>query len=289
MVKLKVDLTDQDPNESLGGNFEQPKPGIYSAKVKECTPRFEDEDEKKVRDLEVVFEITDKRYKGSRIWDYVGFSEAAKWKLDQFMLAIGKASTKKRKFTFDPDDAVGTPVTVRVRAGSYNGEYRAKVAQILALDEDAAEDEDVLDDEELEEEEEDELEEEEDDDEDWDEEEDEEAEDEEAEEWDEDSLNELSLAELKKVASEHGVEVKKGKRKNTYVDEILATYDEEEDEEAEDDWTREDIEALDNDELKELMEEWGVKRVKNKRKPYYIDKLVEAMGLEDEDDDDAPF
>lgn len=296
MVNIKVDLTGQDPEDSLGGSYEKPKPGVYSAVVKECTPRYEDEDEEAVRDLEVVYEITSKKFKGSRVWDYVGFSEAAKWKLDQFMLAIGKATKKKRKFKFNPDDAVDTPVTLRIRASSYQGDYQPKVGQVIALDEDLeGDDEEVLDDEELEDdkevEDEDDVEDEED--------EDEEDEDEEDEEpWDEESLGELDLKELKEVAKEFDVEVKKGKRTATYIQEILEAQEPEEDEdededEDEEEWTEEDVDALDKEEVMEWVDELEIKKVKGKKLTYYRNKLKEALVEsdedDDEDDDEVPF
>lgn len=61
---------------------------------------------------------------------------------------------------------------------------------------------------------------------------DDEDEDEEGE-WDEDSLGELELVELRKVAKEFGVALKKGKRSATYIKEILEAQNGGEDEEEE--------------------------------------------------------
>lgn len=216
MVKLKYDLSNSDADKAAGGaDFEPPKPGVYEAKVREINLTHPKDQKTGKPDasrdmLEVVYEITDKKFKGSRLWDYivdVNDPEAASaWKYDQFLQAFEVASKKKRKGTFDTDDIIGEACKIRVKAGSYKGNYSADVGAVLAWnpDEDEESDDEEIEDDEDEIEDDDDLEEEDDIDED---EEDEDEEDEEEDDDDgdyltEDGLSEKSLAELKSIASD---------------------------------------------------------------------------------------
>lgn len=125
MVKLKGKLKkDYDPDEG-GLNYEQPKPGVYNAKIHSV-----DEDESAAGNdmMVVVYEIADNDYKGSRLWDYITFTESQEWKLEQFLFAVG--IDPGSDYSLDGDDLVGTLVKMRVRADSYNGEYRARPGQV---------------------------------------------------------------------------------------------------------------------------------------------------------------
>lgn len=138
MAKIKFDVTDQDPADSAGTAFEDPRPGVYLAKILEINPGFSKGDDGKADKnrprLEVIYEILDEKYKGSRIWDYVSQTEKAKWKFDQWMLALG-ISSSKRKGEFDTDDYIGFVVKLRIKAegGAYGtDDYRPKVGAIVA-------------------------------------------------------------------------------------------------------------------------------------------------------------
>lgn len=147
MAKIKFDVTSSDPDKAGGANFEDPKPGVYRAKVKEVNQTYAKNRDTGKPDkdrpmLEVVFAFEEAKY--GNIWDYITFTEASAWKMDQFLQAFGVASSKKRKGTFDTDDIVGSSCKLRVKADSYNGEYRARVGAVIPL----LEDDDLVDDDE---------------------------------------------------------------------------------------------------------------------------------------------
>jgi hypothetical protein len=154
MAKIKFDVRDSDPDEAVkSGNFEQPKPGVYKGKLLECESGFAKDEATgkpdKSRPLLICkYQITDKKAgngDGAWLWDRVSFSDAAKWKLDQFLQAFGLADKKKRTGTFDTDTIIGDPCVIRVKGGTYNKEYKAEVGAVLAADPDA-EDDDANDD-----------------------------------------------------------------------------------------------------------------------------------------------
>lgn len=133
MPKVKFDVSGSDPDKAASGSFEPPKPGVYKAKIAELKPGFTDNDKTRPR-LEVVVEITDKRFLGSRLWDYISFGEASQWKLDQFLQAMGLADKKKRKGTFDTDLLLNKPLKVRVKGETFNEEYRARLNAYISWD-----------------------------------------------------------------------------------------------------------------------------------------------------------
>lgn len=153
MAKVKFDVSGTDPTENAGKIFEDPIPGVYKAKVQACTSGFSKGDDGKPDRsrprLEVVYEITDGKdngkFRGSRVWDYVVFTEASQWRLDQFLLAMGISNNKKRKGEFDTDDIVGMPVKLRIAADQGTsvaaGDYRPRVKTVLMGEDSDIEDE----------------------------------------------------------------------------------------------------------------------------------------------------
>lgn len=269
MARIKFDVSGSDPDKAAGGSFEQPKPGVYKFKVHEIVLGYKKDDngkpDKSQPRLEVTAECLDKRYKGARLYDYIGFTESVQWKMDQFLQAFGIADKKKRKGSFDTDTIVGEPCLIRVKGETYNDEYRAKVgAWLPARDDDDEDDADLEDD--LEPEEEDEEEPEEED------EEPEEAadEDEEPRYYDLSELQGMTIDGLKQVAEDLEIEdlpaTKLVKKMAQYIydnqpgDPFEATAEEEEEEEepeAEDDG----YDELDLAELKAELKERGLKTV----------------------------
>jgi SAP domain-containing protein len=164
MAKIKFDVRDSDPDKAVSaGNFEQPKPGVYKAKLVACDQEFAKDEatgkpDRKRPMLVCKYELTDKRAgkaNGAWLWDRVSFSDAAKWKLDQFLQAFGIADKKKRTGELDTDVLVGEACTIRVKGGTYQGEYRGEVGAVLAASDEDDEDDtgddddgssDVLDD-----------------------------------------------------------------------------------------------------------------------------------------------
>jgi len=248
-LRIKLDHSEQDPDQSTA-SFEQPKPGIYRVRVEEATVRFNN---KKLRDIEVVAKVVAPKYEGARLWDYPSFSKAAMWKMDQFMIAMGLMSRKKRRQEIKSEKELerklkGTYAMVRVRGDSYEGEYKAKIAQWMPDDEeysgDDEDDDDIIDDEELEDlEDEEDLEEEVDDDDEEEEEDDDEDEDEddEGDEGDEEysasDIRAMKIKELRAVADDLGLDhegVKKPDLRDLILEELgLEDEDDEDDDEDE--------------------------------------------------------
>ena len=273
MAVLKFDVTGSDPARA-NQNFEPPKPGVYRAKVAEINSGFSKTDGKPDRTkprLEVIYHIQHPDYMNAPLWDYIAFTEASQWKLDQFLQATGVATAKKRKGSFDTDRLIGKFVNVRVRAGkNLQDEYKADVGGVWA----ATEEDEDFEDEDAEEEED--LEEDEDEDE-----EDEEAEEEEDEP--EDVYAGMSVAQLRTAAKDKGLETKGTasaiKTRLIEFDEAQAEEDEEdeEDEEAEDDG----YDALSLKDLRAELDERGLEHAEVKGKANLIALLRE--------NDEEPF
>ena len=144
MAKVKYDVSDVDAADAVGRIFQEPQPGLYNARVREVEHGFSKGDDgkpdKSRARLQVIYEILDEGdFKGSRLYDYVSFSEAAKWRLDQFLQAMGESSEDRRKGEFDTDDFVGMPVKLKVKPDTnQDGTYRARVGTVMM-----AEDRDV--------------------------------------------------------------------------------------------------------------------------------------------------
>lgn len=158
--------------------------------------------------------------------------------------------------------------------------------------EDEEDDEDDSDEEEFEDSDEDD---EDDDDEDEDSEDDE---DEDGEAYTEDELSEMNLAELKEIAEEMGVEVKKNSRSKTYIAAILAAQEEDEDDEEDDeDEEVDEDEEYDEDAEIAALEAMTLAELKKEARENYGVSQKDLKGLdkegilalildEDEDDDD---
>lgn len=187
MTIIKFDVSDSDP-EKAQASGKPPKPGIYKAKVKECKEGFakgeNGKPDKEKRRIEVIFTISEGKHKGFPLYDYISFGEASKWKLDQFLQALGFADTKKRKGQFDTTKVIGMEVQLRVKNELYNGDDTAKIGAILPPVADDDDEDEIEDDEDEELEDDEEVEDDEDEDEDEDE--DDDSEDEEDDEEDED-------------------------------------------------------------------------------------------------------
>lgn len=279
MAKIKVKIKDPE-----GGGFKQPTPGLYTAKVHKIV----EETSKAGNDmLTVSLKITNrkgpqKEFKGTVVRSWVALTEAAEFKLVEFLKACN-VKVKKGDMSFDPDKLVGTELQVKIEGGTYNGDYSANVALLLPLsaeveEEEEEEDDDEADDSDLEEDDEDE---EEADDEDEDEEDDEDEE--EDEDDDEIDLDDLNLKELRALASERKVKLRKEDkagaiRKKLRAAEAAAA--EAEDDEGEDD----DYNEWSLADLRTECEARGIEFTDKARKP----KLVKLL-LEDDEDSENPF
>jgi hypothetical protein len=123
VAKVKYNVKGVD----RGGNFEQPKPGLYEMEIKEANLR--DKDGK--NDIELVLEITknNDEHVGARVWSYVGLGDASQWKLAELIDALGLPEGG----TLDTVKLVGKKMKVKVSADSWNNEYRARAGRFSPL------------------------------------------------------------------------------------------------------------------------------------------------------------
>ena len=282
MTKLRFDVSASDPERAVAGAGLSPQPGMYHATIAEINERDGRGDDGKPDPdrpmLEVVYKMVkaDKKkndkFKGSQVWSYLMLPghpsyDATVWKIDQFLQALGVATKRKRKGTFDPAQHVGDDVTVVIRAGkNQNDEYRGEIAQVLPYDEDTfgqADDDD--DEEEI----------------DTDEIEVEETEDDVDEEEEEEDYSEWSLADLKAEIEARGLDAVKGKAKMVAVLEESDAEEEEPDADEDDEEEEEsEYDAMGVAELREELASRGLP--KNGPKS----KLIERLEEDDESGDD---
>lgn len=257
MAKVKYDVSKVEAT----GDFETPKPGVYTVKLIECSVT---KPEGKDQRIEAVYEIQGKEYKGSRIWDYINLeSEASEWKVRQFTDALGL----KPKGTLDTEKLVGKKLRVRVVHDTYQGEPRAKAGRLLAP-KDADPDESDPDDVEAEEEE--------------------DGEDEEEEV----DLDAMSRKELKAFIKEEELDIKVTQKMDEddireAIAETMEAEDEDEDEGEEDD------EKGDDDDDGDDYDEWSDAELKKELKSRGLktagkkSALVKRLRADDSGDD--PF
>jgi hypothetical protein len=246
--------------------------GVYNAKVASAdVTKPEGKDER----IELVLEVVgDKTHKGAKLYEYINLeSESAKWKLREFLEAVGLVGNgKKEAGTLDTSKILGTVIGVKtfVRAAddARGFDEQSRVRRMFASDSSngaEAEAEDLDDDNE-----------------------------------DESDYSEMDLAELKAELKERGLSTK-GKRPALIT--RLEEADEEDEDEDEDDDTEgegeeyewDDIAELSRAELKELIveEELDIKTPKKKDDDAIRAEVAEALDIEvpdaddeDEDDDD---
>lgn len=109
---------------SGGGGTEQPKQGIYTAKIVQCKVREEKADGSPANDIMVAFDLgADYTW----VYTYIGLSEAADWKLAEFTRSLGL----KEKGKFDPDKLVGKIIRLKINPDTYEGEYRGRVGRLM--------------------------------------------------------------------------------------------------------------------------------------------------------------
>lgn len=289
MAKIKYDIRG---TERGGGEFDTTiEPGLYQAKVKSAElgqSKPSEKNPKGLQMLKLVFQLTDGKWKGALISTNVfpGY-EAAAWKWAEFLDAVWLVKGKKEAGSFDTDKVVGAPVQLRIKAGSYEGEYKPEIGKVLPPkpgdDDEDEDDEDEDDDDEADVtdlEEDDEADEEDEDD-------DEEEDDEEDEDEDgvpsEDDINAMNIKALKALAEEHDVDVKAGSKSPGYRKALIEALHsgEEDDDDEDDDDEEEDYSDWSIDDLKKEIKHRRLKvSGKGSKKA-----LIKALEADDEDDD----
>ncbi len=157
MAKIKFDVSGEDADRnSSRQSYELPPAGLHPAKIKTASA---EEPENKNPRLHVVIEITKPAKNNfAPIHEYITFTDASKWKLDQFLQAVGVASKAKRTGEFEDSKLVGKTLQVYLthETDTWEGNTRtkARVANFLAkstkvageaASEEVAEEEDDLD------------------------------------------------------------------------------------------------------------------------------------------------
>lgn len=141
-MKIKYDVTGVD----AAGDFEQPKPGLYRAKIIEINGPRPSNANPDNELLEVIMEIKKGEFKGARLWTYpILNNDAVASRLREFTDAVGLTAPGKKakeKGAFDPDDLLGVELQVRVKGDTYEGEYKAKVGSLMPLPDDEDDDDD---------------------------------------------------------------------------------------------------------------------------------------------------
>lgn len=109
----------------------------------------------------------------------------------------------------------------------------------------------------------------------------------------EEELNNMAIGKLRATAKEHGVTAERGWKKDDFIDAILATYEDGEEESDEDD---DEEDAVDLDELAEELDALTLTKVKQRAKEYGVtpkrgedkEDLIERIlaSLEDSEEDD---
>ena len=150
---IEFDLSDADEDvweQGEGRVSEKPKPGVYKCVVEQINPGFTNNDKDRPR-LEVIYKVVGDAHGnrepleelgheggdcyGAWLWEYVSFTKASEWKQAQFFKALGVGNPKKTKGKFDAEKHEGTTeVAVRVKHGTYEGNYSPDVSAVWAWD-----------------------------------------------------------------------------------------------------------------------------------------------------------
>jgi hypothetical protein len=110
--------------ESSGGTGVKVKPGVHPARIVRCSKREEKKDGTPANDIEVALDFGEEFDWG---FTYIGLSEAADWKLAEFVRALGL----KEKGKLDPEKQIGKVIRVKVNSGSYDGVYSPDIGRLM--------------------------------------------------------------------------------------------------------------------------------------------------------------
>lgn len=126
MAKLiKYDVSGVEES-SGGGTGVKVRPGVHIAKIERCAQRDEKRDGSPANDIEVALNFGEDFDWG---FTYIGLSDAADWKLAEFIRAMGL----KNKGQFDPDKMIGKYLRVKVNSGTYEGEYSPDMGRLMKI------------------------------------------------------------------------------------------------------------------------------------------------------------
>jgi hypothetical protein len=259
--RIKYDVRGVD-----SGGGERHPAGVFKMKIKAITV---EKPEGMDRRMKIEFSGTGKHAKTMPIFEYINLeSEATRWKLRQFLEAVGHIKTKaKESGSYDPDDFVGMTINVRVREDTYNGEYSPKIGAMLKPTGDAADADDEPDDEPDE---------------------DDEPDDEEEDSGDDDEdedYSEWTDVELRDELKERDLDVPltgRGSKKKLDRDRMIQILEANDSEDDDSDDNDEDYSEWDVSDLKDELKERGLKTTGSKK--VLVARLEEDDAADDDDE-----
>ena len=123
-VAKLIDYDVSGVEEGGGGGSEEPKPGVYPARIVSVTQRDQKADGSPANDLQVILDLGgDYRW----LYTYVGLGEASDWKLAEFVRAVGL----KDKGKINPEKLANTMVRLKVNPDQYEGNYQGKAGRLM--------------------------------------------------------------------------------------------------------------------------------------------------------------
>lgn len=137
ITSIKYDVTGVEP----GQDFSEPMPvNTYLCEVLDCQEGTSKQGNEQINLTLSVIKATSgdkpEKYKGRRLWDYIGLGDSTAWKMRQFLEAIGKISDngKGEKGSLNLNSIIGKKLLVKTTNQS-SEEYgtRSKVATLMAL------------------------------------------------------------------------------------------------------------------------------------------------------------
>ncbi len=103
--------------------------GTYSLKVVDAVPDVSKAGNEQIKLTLRV--IKGDGTEGPKLFDYLGFGDSSKWKIDQFVAACGKHPGEGQAVELDTDEMVGWECEAELITEKYNGNTNNKVASYL--------------------------------------------------------------------------------------------------------------------------------------------------------------
>jgi hypothetical protein len=119
---IEYDVSDVE--ESSGGTGVKVPPGVKIARIAQCEQREKKADGTPANDIKVALDFGSEYDWG---FTYIGLSEAADWKLAEFVRALGL----KEKGKLDPSKQVDKFIRVKVNPGTHEGEYSPNMGRLM--------------------------------------------------------------------------------------------------------------------------------------------------------------
>lgn len=118
---LKYDVSGEDHAKNAGGGWTPPKNNsIHACRITDCKVGRKDKNDPETERLEIVYTVlTEGEHAGFRGYEYINLGPASKWKMDQFLQAVGINTEEKSKGTANEKEWIGSVVKVRFKDDPY--------------------------------------------------------------------------------------------------------------------------------------------------------------------------